>query len=688
MEMTPDVFVKSLEKQIAKTLPKDGKWPFKNLFYRTFIPDSKKKNALSEYAEIGRDEFLLFLFDDTFMGSAKEGLLITDKNLYYNINRTYLGKNKKGKIPLEMVYSMEAARGPFRTIDIKLNNDKFGNITCPKSDNEFKFLATLFKVISSEPPAKVPACIYGKSRRKKHPLLGRYYNRETEIFDVIEMETSLLYRDFEPLLKFARSRGAERELLGLVIHDLKAIFYQCAIADGELDLEEMVAYQYAICAFLGDEEEHARLEQLKKNDPYYTQMLLKEYQRQFRNYFFGAPAGGREFKLQPFLMNLYQRTGTNHYDRIMRALFRFASVVIKANGRFIHIEEAVLKHLSKKLHQPLVHTPTIASYGEELDSIDHSTLEGFNASITTRTMDDPRPAVPVSEQEKKKKSEMLEKGDEKSLKDYLKELDQYVGMKNIKSEVRKLTNYLKVERIRQQKGLSTVPVSLHSVFFGPPGTGKTTVARLLGNIFRELGFLEKGHLVETDRAGMVAGYVGQTAGKVDELVKSAADGVLFVDEAYSLASGDSNDFGQEAVDTMLKRMEDMRNSLIVIVAGYPDEMKKFIETNPGLKSRFNRFFNFKHYNPEELVKIFKVFVEKARFEITPQAEKKIKALLEELYQARDKTFGNGRLARNIFEKAVELQANRIAESKELTDKILTTLTHEDIPGIELMSSIP
>ncbi|NJP10852.1 MAG: AAA family ATPase [Leptolyngbyaceae cyanobacterium RU_5_1] len=268
----------------------------------------------------------------------------------------------------------------------------------------------------------------------------------------------------------------------------------------------------------------------------------------------------------------------------------------------------------------------------------------------------------------------------------LDQLNQLIGMENIKAEVRTLTNFLKVQKVRAGRGLAKTPVSLHSVFSGPPGTGKTTVARLVSKLFKELGFLEKGHLVETDRAGMVADYIGGTSKKVDEKVTSALDGVLFIDEAYALIPEDSaRDFGQEAVNVLLKRMEDYRDRLVVIAAGYTDEMLRLIESNPGLKSRFNRYFYFNDYTPNELVAIFNKFCKDSHFSPTEAANQKLNELLTELYERRDRTFGNARLVRNLFEKTIEQQANRLAVINTLTDEILITILPEDIPPIETVT---
>jgi len=260
------------------------------------------------------------------------------------------------------------------------------------------------------------------------------------------------------------------------------------------------------------------------------------------------------------------------------------------------------------------------------------------------------------------------------------ELNSLIGLSNIKEQITTFINLLKIKKERREHGLPETAMTLHSVFYGSPGTGKTTVARLLGRIFKSLGLLEKGHVVETDRAGLVAGFVGQTAIQTDKIVGRAMDGILFVDEAYAL-EGSGNDFGREAVDTILKRMEDHRDRLVVIVAGYPDEMKSFIESNPGLKSRFSRYFLFKDYTPEELVKIFTLFCANAALKLTAPAQEKLLGLFRKSYECRDKSFGNGRFARNIFEKVVEQQANRLVEIAPLTDKILSTVTKDDIPTL-------
>ncbi|NJM89954.1 MAG: AAA family ATPase [Hydrococcus sp. RU_2_2] len=261
----------------------------------------------------------------------------------------------------------------------------------------------------------------------------------------------------------------------------------------------------------------------------------------------------------------------------------------------------------------------------------------------------------------------------------LQDLNNLIGLQSLKDEIINLTNLLKVQKLRQQQGLPATAVTLHSVFCGAPGTGKTRVARLMGQIYKELGFLAKGHLIETDRAGMVAGYIGQTATKVDQLIESALDGVLFIDEAYTLKPADArNDFGQEAIDTLLKRMEDYRGRLVVIVAGYSEEMSRFIDANPGLKDRFPRDFYFEDYQSNELLAIFEKHCQKYQFILEPESKQVLLNKFTDLYSNRDKTFGNGRLVRNLFEKTIAKQANRLVKISSVSKEMMMTLLPEDI----------
>ena len=267
---------------------------------------------------------------------------------------------------------------------------------------------------------------------------------------------------------------------------------------------------------------------------------------------------------------------------------------------------------------------------------------------------------------------------EENLEELLSQLDALIGLSGVKREVNTLINLLKMKQIRDAKGLKTPNISKHLVFLGNPGTGKTTVARLLSKIYKQLGVLEKGQLVEVDRGGLVAGYVGQTAIKTQERIDEAMGGVLFIDEAYTLAKGGS-DFGQEAIDTLLKAMEDKRDQFVVVVAGYSGPMEIFLDSNPGLKSRFNKHIVFDDYSNDELLAIFKAFCAPYGMELNSEAESCIEAYLEHLVANKPENFANGREMRNLFESVVENQANRLSMQNDLSDEDLSVFVKADLP---------
>lgn len=286
-------------------------------------------------------------------------------------------------------------------------------------------------------------------------------------------------------------------------------------------------------------------------------------------------------------------------------------------------------------------------------------------------------SVKACAQKESKETEKEETPPEK-IEDLLKELHSYIGLESIKKEVESLINMVKIHKLREEHGLPTVDMSLHMVFSGNPGTGKTMIARLMARIYKSLGILSKGQLVEVDRSGLVAGYVGQTAAKTQAAIEKALGGVLFIDEAYALTyKKEGNDFGQEAVDTLLKMMEDNRDDLVVIVAGYDGLMDEFIRSNPGLESRFNRYLHFDDYTIEEMLQIFDMRVNSGGYTLNENAKDEVKLFIEkENYDPI--SFGNARGVRNLFEQVLIQQANRLAKAAEITKETLMEITEEDI----------
>lgn len=261
--------------------------------------------------------------------------------------------------------------------------------------------------------------------------------------------------------------------------------------------------------------------------------------------------------------------------------------------------------------------------------------------------------------------------------DPMETLEKLIGLTTIKDDVKELTAFVKVQKARKDQGLKSVPVSLHLVFTGNPGTGKTTVARIIANIYKQIGVLSKGQLVEVDRSGLVAGYVGQTAIKTTEQINKAKGGVLFIDEAYSLAQKDDA-FGQEAIDTILKAMEDNRDDFVVIVAGYTEPMKKFINSNPGLKSRFNKYIEFPDYNIDELEQIFYMNCNKYDYKVEENVKHQVRALITARKIENIDNFANAREVRNLFEEIITNQARRISGMENPTGEDMMTITLEDL----------
>ena len=348
---------------------------------------------------------------------------------------------------------------------------------------------------------------------------------------------------------------------------------------------------------------------------------------------------------------------------------RLANLVIKSDGLTTPDETNTLLKLQAEL-------------SEVLRPSKKSTLENTGSNQTVSIPGRSSRSGPVSDHTV---VTYHEKPAEVRLAEAFAELDSLIGIEAVKERVRSLSNFWQLQSKRQNAGLSTMPISLHMAFVGNPGTGKTTVARIVGQILGAMGILPSGHLVETDRSGLVAQYAGQTAIKTQALCDSARGGVLFIDEAYSLIDSSGDDpFGREAIQVLLRRMEDERESLAVILAGYSDEMDQMIRSNPGLSSRINTRIKFDDYGPAELGQIFETLCKRNDYVLPPESRHRLLMALDQSYRDRDRHFGNGRLARNSFEDSVRAMADRIAGIVPLTQELMTHITPADIamPGVK------
>lgn len=362
--------------------------------------------------------------------------------------------------------------------------------------------------------------------------------------------------------------------------------------------------------------------------------------------------------LQPFLEVPALR---RHGSTIASITMRIANITAKADGVLGEVEQRLLKSLQEEFDiqfGAVVRRPPSAPSDSTSSPprIESNELRLGPAPTTTAVTQPPA-----------------------SLVDLMSQLDTLIGLDGVKQEVRTLANVVRLRQQRKDLGLEESPLSLHMVFMGNPGTGKTTVARLIGRLLHAMGVLQSGHLVETDRSGLVAQYAGQTAARTHQCVDKALDGVLFIDEAYSLVNEEGDDpYGQESIQCLLKRIEDDRHRLVVILAGYPDPMRRLLRTNPGLQSRFHRVLDFVDYAPLELARIFAQLCDQQKYSLTPDVRGRLTFGFHHLHRRRDAHFGNGRLARNTFEEAIRRMANRIATITPVTRQLLTEFHPQDI----------
>jgi SpoVK/Ycf46/Vps4 family AAA+-type ATPase len=380
-----------------------------------------------------------------------------------------------------------------------------------------------------------------------------------------------------------------------------------------------------------------------------------------------------EALVAPFVRYKPLADSKSHVETVV---MRLANLVAKCDGELLDEESIALHTLQREIDMAL--------YPADPKSVLAPLAPSAEKSKGKRATESKEKGNQKKEKKSNVSEPVTEAEREQRLAVAMKELDELIGLDTVKERVKSYTNFLRLQTQRRDAGLTTMPISLHMSFVGNPGTGKTTVARIVGQILGALGTLSSGHVVETDRSGLVAEYAGQTAPKTNELCDSAMHGILFIDEAYSLVDASGDDaYGREAVQCLLKRMEDDREAVAVILAGYSNEMKQLIRSNPGLSSRVNTTIEFEDYTPRQLGQIFEYLCEQNQYAIPSDARHRVLMGFHYLYEKRDRHFGNGRLVRNVFEDSVRRLADRLADATQLTESLLTTLLAIDISFPEL-----
>lgn len=633
---------------------------------QNWILVSNKKNVLRGLEKLlARGENVIDLLDGLYRGIKISGdrdlagvLIATDRRLLFVTSELSgpqyeeLAFGDIRGIAFERAFSsiimtlkLKSTQVTFKTFDnrsavtrfIDVINSRGGVAAAPREDTTLRILDEInstMKTLEEMNKTIITGAAEGKAS-------GAEISIDDRSLDFLFKEAKKINRTLAELIGLINDKDFKNALA----NDIILLSSLCGISDGTMSPAELIFISLVLLPLNpdGSGATAALAEEIFRGDTFPADRKgdLMAYWNTISGYIKKTKPGmdleGYSLKTMNLLENLDRGQGTRNADRAGAALYTFAQCLMKADGSLSPDEEERLKQIYRLINR------------------------GTAVSSTS---------VAIKEAEEEETLDMV-----------MKKINDLVGMGKIKEQIATLVNLIKVQKEREERKLPATPLSLHAVFYGPPGTGKTTIARLLGKVYKSLGLLKRGQLVETDRAGLVAGYVGQTAINVDNVVQKALDGVLFIDEAYALIPDDigGRDFGQEAVNTILKRMEDYRDRLVVIVAGYTEEMDRFILSNPGLKSRFSRYFYFDHYRPEELIKIFDSFCKNAEFRVPEEARARALSLFTSLYEKRDRTFGNGRAVRNIFERIVERQANRIAGISPLTDEILCTIAAEDIP---------